>query len=82
MRVMIGQSVDEISIESPIVFGGIKLHDCPVGGRGILEVILDFDLIYMKFGMELKLVEVNDFPKFGCDQVIGSPVGARTKKLR
>ena len=50
---IVGQPVDKIALESPIGFGGIKSHECPIGGRGVLEVMLDFDLIYMKFGMEV-----------------------------
>ena len=48
-------------------------------GRGILGVMHDFDPIYMKFGMEVDIDELNDFPKFGRDQLISYPVGARTK---
>ena len=52
MRLIFGQPVDnKVAVESPIVFGGIKLHDCSVGGRGVLGVMLDSDPIYMKFGM-------------------------------
>ena len=49
MTLIFGQPLDKISVESPIVFGGIKLHDCPVGKRGVLGVLSDFDPIYMKF---------------------------------
>ena len=73
--------VDEIAVESPIVFGGIKLHGCIVGGRGVLGVMLGFDPIYMKFSTEVEFDELNDFPKFGCNQVISYPVRARTKKF-
>ena len=48
----------------------------------LLGVMLDFDPIYMKFGMEVEFVELNNFPKFYCDQVISCLVGARTKKFR
>ena len=81
MRLIFSQPVDKIAAESSIVFGDKKLHDCPVGGQGILEVMLDFDSIYMKFGMEVEFVELNDFPKFGCHRVISCPVGAHTKKF-
>ena len=70
-----------MAIESPIVFGGIKSHGCSIGGRGVLGVMLDFYPIYMKFGMEVEFVELNDFPKFGSDQLITRPVIARTKKF-
>ena len=33
MRLIVGQSVDEIAVESPIIFSGIDLHGCPVGGE-------------------------------------------------
>ena len=52
MKLIFGQPVDKIAVESPIVFGGIKSHGCSVGRRGFLGVILDFHPIYMKFGME------------------------------
>ena len=52
MKLIFGQSVDKMAVESPIVFGGIKLHRCPVGGRGVLGVMSDFGPIDMKFGME------------------------------
>ena len=41
----------------------------------------DFDPIDMKFGMEVEFDELNDYPKFGCDELISCPVGARTKKF-
>ena len=81
MKLIFGQPVDKIAVESPIVFGGIKSHKCSVEGRGVLGVMLDFYPIYMKFGMEVEFDELNDFPKFGCDQLIIRPVKARTKKF-
>ena len=51
MKLIVSQPVDKVVVERLIVFGGIKLHECPVGGRGILRVMLDFDSIYIKFGM-------------------------------
>ena len=81
MRLISGQPVDKVAVESPIVFGGIKLHDCPVGGRGVLGVMPDFYLINMKFGMKVEFDEINHFPKFSCNRVISCPVGARTKKF-
>ena len=81
MKLIFGQPVDKITVESPIVFGGIKSHRCPEGGRGILGVMLDFDRIYTKFGMEVKYDVLKDFPKFDCNQLISCPVGACTKKF-
>ena len=78
---MFGQSVDKIAVESPIVFGGIKSYDCPVGGRGISGVMLDFDPIDIKFGMKVEYIKLNDFPKFGCNRIISCSVGAHTKKF-
>ena len=69
MRLIFGQPVDKISVESPIVFCAIKSHECPVEGRGILGVMLDFDCIYMKFSMKVDFDELNDFPKFGYNQL-------------
>ena len=51
MKLILGQPVDKISVESPIVFGGIQWHGCLIGGRDILGVMSDFDLIYIKFGI-------------------------------
>ena len=70
MKLIFGQPVDKIAVESPIVFGIIKLHECPVGGRGALGVMLDFDPIHIKFSMEIEFDELNDFPKFGYNQLI------------
>ena len=81
MRLIFGHPVDKIDVESPIVFGGIKLHDCPVGGRGVLGVMPGCDPIYMKFNMDVKFDEINHFPKFGCNRVISCPVKACTKKF-
>ena len=75
MRVMFGQSVDKIAVESPIVFGGIKSHECPAGGRGILGVMSDFVPINMKFGIKVEFDEI----KFGCNRVISCP--ARINKF-
>ena len=41
----------------------------------------DFSPIDMKFSIEVEFDELNDNPKFGCDQLISCPVGARTKKF-
>jgi len=54
---------------------------CLVGGRGVLVVMPDFDPIDMKFGMEVECDVLNDYPKFGCDQLISYPVRACTKKF-
>ena len=80
MRLDFDQPVDKIAVErSPIVFGGIKLHDCPVGGRGVLGVMPDFYPINMKFGKKVEFDEINHFPKFGCDRVISCPAVTRIK---
>ena len=50
-------------------------------GQGVLGVMLGFDPIYMKFGMEVEFDELNDFPKFGYNQFISYPVRAHTKKF-
>jgi len=81
MKLIFGQPVDKIVVKSPIVFGSIKSHRCPVGGRGVFGVMLDFDLIYMKFNMCVEFYELNDFPKFGYNQLISCAVRARTKKF-
>ena len=81
MKIIFGQPVEEVAVESPIVFGGMKLHEGPIWGRGVLEVMFDSDLIYMKFGMEIEFDVLNDFPKFGCDQLISCLIGARTMKF-
>ena len=54
MRLIFGQPVDKIEVESPIVFGGIVSNRCLVGGRGVLGVMSDFDSIDIKFGMEVE----------------------------
>ena len=51
-----------MAVESPIVFGSIKPHECPVRGRGVLGVMLDFDPILMKFSLYVDFDELNDFP--------------------
>ena len=81
MRLIFGQPVDKIEVESPIVFGGIKSQGCSVGGRGVLGVMLDFNPIYIKFSMEVDFDELNDYPKFGCDQLISCLVRAPAKKF-
>ena len=80
MKVLFGQPVDKIAVESPIVFGSLKSHGYPVGGRGILGVMLDFDSIHIKFSMEIEFDELNDFPKFGYNQLISYLVKALTRK--
>ena len=81
MKLILGQPVDKMAVESPIVFGSIKLHGFPISGRDVLGVMLDFDSIHMKFSMEVEFDELNDFPKFGYNQLIRCPVRARTKKF-
>ena len=81
MRLIVGQSVDKIAFECPIVFGGIKSHRCPVGGRGVLGVMSNIRLIDMKFVMKVEFDELNDYPKFGCDQLISCPIRAPAKKF-
>ena len=81
MRLILGQSIDKMAVENPFVFGGLKSYRCPVGGRGVLGVVSDFDPIDMKFGMEVEFDELNDYPKFSCNELISCPVGARTKKF-
>ena len=81
MRLIFVQSVDKIAVKSPIVFGGIKLHRCPVGGRGIFGVMSDFGSIDMKFSMGVEFDALNDYPKFGSDQLISCLVGASAKKF-
>ena len=41
----------------------------------------DFNPIDMKFGMEVEYDELNDYPKFGCDQLISCLVRAPAKKF-
>ena len=79
MRLIFGQSVDKIEVESPIVCSGTKLHRCPAGGRGVLRVMSDFDPIDMKFGMVVEFVELNKYPKFDSHQLISCPVSAPAK---
>jgi len=81
MKLIVSQPVDKVVVERLIVFGGIKLHECPVGGRGVLGVTSDFRPIDMKFGMGAEFDILNDYPKFGCDQLISCPVGGRIKKF-
>ena len=76
-----GRPVDKIAVESPIVFGSIKPHGCPVGRRGVLRVTLDFDPIFMKCSMDVDVDKLNDFPMFGYNQLISCPVRAHTKKF-
>ena len=79
MRLILGQPIDKIAVESPIVFGDIKLHGCPIGGRGILGVMSDFYAINMELSMEVEIDALNDYPKFGCHQLISCLVGGNTK---
>ena len=51
-------------------------------GRGVLEVISDFDPILMKFGMKIQSDVLNNFLKFGRDQSIRRLALTRTKKFR
>ena len=71
-----------MKIKNPIVFGVISLHQCRVGGRGNLGVMSDFDLIEMKFSMQVKNDVLNNIPKFGCDQLISGLVPISTKKFK
>jgi len=52
-----------------------------LGGRGVLGVMSDFGPIDMKFDIQVEFDELNDYRKFGCDELISCPVGARTKKF-
>ena len=81
MKLILSQPVDKITVEIPIVFSDVKLHVCLKGGRGDLGVMSDFSLIDIKFGMEAEYDILNDYPKFGCDELISCPVGARIKKF-
>ena len=44
-----------------------------------LGVMSDFGPIDMKFGMGVEFDAFNDYPKFGCDQLISCPVGVLQK---
>ena len=44
-----------------------------------MGVMSDFGPIDMKLGMEVEIDELNDYPKFGCHQLISCLVGGRTK---
>ena len=46
-----------------------------------MGVMSDFDLIEMKFGMQIKTDILNNIPKFGCDQSISGLAPTRTKKF-
>jgi len=41
----------------------------------------DFDLIGMKFSMEVEFDALNDYPKFGSKQLISCPEGTPAKKF-
>ena len=47
-----------------------------------MGVMLDFYPIYMKFSMEVEIDVLNDYPKFGCDQLISCLVEGHTKKIQ
>ena len=68
-------------LESCIVFCGFKSYGCPVGGHGILGVVSDFDPNEMEFGAIVEFDILNNFPKFGCDQLINGFAQTRTKKI-
>ena len=68
-----------MEIKNPIVFGIISSHQCRVGGRGNLGVISDFNLIEMKFGMQVEIDVLNNIPKFARDQSIRGLAPTRTK---
>ena len=59
MRLIFGQSVDKIAVESPIIFGGINSQGCPVRWQGILGVMSDFGPIDRKFSMEVEVDALN-----------------------
>ena len=69
-------------MKNTIVFGIISSRQCLIGGRGILGVISDSNPIMMKFGMKVKFEVLNNFQKFGCDQLIGDLASTHTKKFR
>jgi len=69
MGLIFGQSIDKITVESPIIFGGIKSQGCPVRGRGILGVKSDFGPIDRKFSMEVEVDALNYYSKFVCNQL-------------
>ena len=46
-----------------------------------MGVMSNIGPIDMKFGMEVEFDALNDYPKFGSDQLISCPVGALTKKF-
>jgi len=74
-----GQSIDKIAAENPIVFGSTKSHRYLVGGQGVLLVMSNIDPMDMKFGMVVEFDALNNYPKFGCDQLISCPVRALAK---
>jgi len=43
--------------------------------------MLGFDPIHIKFSVEVEFDELNDFPKFGYNQLISYSVKALTKKF-
>ena len=81
MRLIFGQPVDKIEVESPIIFSDIQTHGCLAGRRGVSGVMSDFGPIDMKFGMGVEFDELNDYPKFGYDELISCPERAQTKKF-
>ena len=56
-------------------------HTSASRGRGNLGVMSDFDLIEMKFGMQVENDVLNNISKFGCDQLIRGLAPTRTKKF-
>ena len=71
MKLIFGQALDKIAVEILIVFNDICLHECLIGGWGVLEVMPDIDGINryrMKFGMQIEVDVLNDYPKIGCEQ--------------
>jgi len=58
-------------VENPIVFGGVSSYECLVGGARYFWCFRpDFDWIEMKFGINIEFNVLNNFPKFGHDQLI------------
>lgn len=50
-------------------------------GRGILKVIPDFDSIEIKFDAKVVFEVLNNFPKFGCEQLTSGFALTRIKKF-
>ena len=48
------QTIVNVEIKNPIVFGIINLYQCRVGGQGNLGVMSNFNPMEMKFGMKVE----------------------------